>query len=70
VRLGYLISLSFWMATLPGWTAFKLPPESGVNVQPMNGHHAEEVQASWVRLNAFCLDRAGEARSLIHRLAL
>jgi hypothetical protein len=70
VRLGYLISLSFWMATLPGWTPFRLPPESGSNVQAMNGHSAEEVLAGWVHLNAFCLDRADEARRLIQQLDL
>jgi hypothetical protein len=70
VRLGYLISLSFWMATLPGWTTFMLPPESGIDVPAIDGHSVEEVLAAWVRLNAFCLDRADEARSLIHRLGL
>jgi len=70
VRLGYLISLSFFMETLPGWTAFILPPDSGVNVQAMYGHSAKEVLASWVHLNAFCLDRADEARSLIKALGL
>jgi len=70
VRLGYLISLSFFMETLPGWTTFILPPDSGVNVQAMYGHSAKEVLASWVHLNAFCLDRADEARSLIKQLGL
>jgi hypothetical protein len=70
VRLGYLISLSFWMATLPGWTPFRLPSESASNVQAMNGHSEEEVLAGWVHLNAFCLDRADEARRLIQQLSL
>jgi len=70
VRLGYLISLSFWMEYLPGWTPFILPPDSGANVQVMYGHSALDVLASWVHLNAFCLDRADEARSLIQHLAL
>jgi len=70
VRLGYLISLSFWMEYLPGWTAFSLPPDSGANVQPKYGHSAKEVLSSWVHLNAFCLDRADEARSLIKQLGL
>jgi hypothetical protein len=70
VRLGYLISLSFWMATLPGWTPFRLPPESTSDVQAINGHSAEEVLAGWVHLNAFCLDRADEARRLIQQLSL
>jgi len=71
VRLGYLISLSFWTgATLPGWAAITLPSDSGVNVQAMYGHPAEEVLAGWVQLHAFCLDRADEARTLIHQLSL
>ena len=70
VRLGYLISLSFWMEYLPGWTAFTLPTDSGVNVQAMYGHSAKEVLSGWVHLNAFCLDRADEARSLIKQLGL
>jgi hypothetical protein len=70
VRLGYLISLSFFMETLPGWTPFTLPPDSGANIQAMYGHSAKEVLASWVHLNEFCLDRADEARSLIKQLGL
>ncbi|MBN1937822.1 MAG: phosphotransferase [Anaerolineae bacterium] len=70
VRLGYLISLSFWMEYLPGWTPFSLPPDSGDHVQAMYGHSAREVLASWVHLNAFCLDRVDEARSLIQQLGL
>jgi hypothetical protein len=70
VRLGYLISLSFWMEYLPGWTPFTLPPNSEANVQAMFGHSAKEVQASWVHLNRFCLDRADEARNLINHLGL
>lgn len=70
VRLGYLISLVFWMETLPGWTDFILPPDSGAHVQAMFGHSAKEVLSSWIHLNAFCLDRADEARSLTRRLGL
>lgn len=71
VRLGYLIGLSFWMgAILPGWAAYMLPPESGVNVPAMYGHSVEEVLAGWVQLDAFCLDRVDEMRSLIYRLGL
>jgi hypothetical protein len=70
VRLGYLISLSFWMEYLPGWTPFILPPDTGANVQAMYGHSAKEVLASWVYLNTFCLERADEARSLIKQLGL
>ena len=66
VRLGYLISLSFWMGvTLPGWSAWMLSPDSGFNVQAMYGRRAEEVLAGWVQLDSFCLDRADEARALI-----
>jgi thiamine kinase-like enzyme len=69
VRLGYLISLSFWQAAmLPGWAAIMLPPESGVNVQAMYGHPAEEVLAGWEQLEAFNLDRVDKARSLIKQL--
>lgn len=71
VRLGYLISLSFWMgAMLPGWSAVMLPPDSGVNVQAMYGHPADDVLTGWVQLDAFCLDRADEARALIQQLGL
>jgi hypothetical protein len=70
VRLGYLISLSFFMEYLPGWTPLILPPDSGDHIQDMNGHSAKEVLASWVFLNDFCLDRADETRSLIKQLGL
>ncbi len=70
VRLGYLISLSFWMEYLPGWTPFTLPPDSGANVQAMFGHSAKDLLSSWVHINTFCLDRADEARSLIKLLDL
>jgi hypothetical protein len=70
VRLGYLISLSFFMEYLPGWTPLVLPPDSGDHIQDMNGHSAKEVLASWVHLNDFCLDRADEARSLMRQLGL
>ena len=71
VRLGYLISLSFWMgAMLPGWAACMLPSDSGVNVLAMYGRPAEEVLDGWVELDAFCLDRADEARILIQQLGL
>jgi hypothetical protein len=71
VRLGYLISLALWMgAMLPGWAAFMLPSDSGVNVQAMYGRTAEAVLAGWVRLHEFCLDRADEARSLIRQIGI
>jgi hypothetical protein len=71
VRLGYLVSLALWMgAMLPGWAALMLPPDSGVNVQAMYGRPAEDVLAGWVQLDAFCLDRADEARALIQQLGL
>jgi hypothetical protein len=71
VRLGYLISLSLWMGImLPGWAAVMLPADSGVNVQAMFGHTAEEVLAGWVTLQEFCLDRADEARALIQKLGI
>jgi hypothetical protein len=58
------------METLPGWTPFTLPPDSGDPIQPMDGHSAKEVLASWVHLNDFCLDRADQARSLMRELGL
>ena len=71
VRLGYLISLSFWMGVMfPGWAAFMLSPDSGVNVQAMYGRQAEDVLAGWVQLDSFCLDRADEARVLIQQIDL
>jgi hypothetical protein len=71
VRLGYLLSLSFWWgASLAGWTAIMLPEDSGINVRAMYGHTAEEVLAGWVQLAEFYLDRVDEARSLIKQLGL
>jgi len=71
VRLGYLVSLSFWMgAMLPGWAAIMLPSDSGINVQAMYGRSAEEALTGWVELDAFCLDRTDEARTLIQQLGL
>jgi thiamine kinase-like enzyme len=71
VRLGYLISLSLWMGLmLPGWAAVMLPQDSGVNVEAMYGHTAEDVLAGWVQLHEFCLNRADEARSLIWQIGL
>ena len=71
VRLGYLVSLSFWMAAmLPGWSALMLSPDREVNVQEMYGRKAEEVLVGWVQLNSFCLDRADEARVLIQQIGL
>ncbi len=71
VQLGYLISLSLWMGImLPGWAAFMLPSDSGVNVQAMYGHTADEVLTGWVQLHDFCLDRADEARTLIRQVGL
>jgi hypothetical protein len=71
VRLGYLISISFWMGImLPGWTAIMLRDEAYVNVQAMYGHPAEDVLTGWVQLHTFCLDRADEARTLIDQLGL
>ena len=70
-RLGYLISLSLWMGLmLPGWAAVMLPQDSGVNVEAMFGHTAEDVLAGWVQLHEFCLNRADEARSLIGQIGL
>jgi hypothetical protein len=71
VRLGYLISLSLWMgATLPGWSALMLSPDSEFNVQAMYGRQAKEVLAGWVQLHEFCLDRADVARSLMRQISL
>jgi hypothetical protein len=71
VRLGYLISLSFWMGgMLPGWSASMLSPDSEFNVQAMYGRRAEDVLAGWVQLDSFCLDRADEARALIQQIDL
>jgi hypothetical protein len=71
VRLGYLISLSFWMgASLPGWSAWMLAPDSEFNVEAMYGRKAEDVLAGWVRLHSFCLDRADQARVLIQQIDL
>lgn len=71
VRLGYLISLSFWMGVmLPGWSAVMLSPDSEFNVQAMYGRKAEDVLAGWVQLESFCLDRADEARALIRHIDL
>lgn len=71
VKLGYLISLTFWGAlTLPGWAAVMLDPENGTNTLAMYGTSTEDVLASWVQLDALLLDRANEARGLIRELGL
>lgn len=71
VRLGYLISLSFWMGVqLPGWSAWMLSPNSEFDVQAMYGRQAEDVLTGWVQLDSFCLDRADEARVLIQQMDL
>ncbi|MGQ0604638.1 MAG: aminoglycoside phosphotransferase family protein [Anaerolineales bacterium] len=71
VRLGYLLSAMLWMgATLPGWAAWMLPDESGINVQAMYGRSANAVLAGWVRLTEFLLERADEARQLMNKLSL
>lgn len=71
IRLGYLISLSFWMgAMIPGWIKILMSPDSKADVQAMFGYPAADVQAGWVQLNDFCLDRADEARRLIQQLYL
>jgi hypothetical protein len=69
VRLGYLISAVLWMgATLPGWAAWMVPDDSGVNVQAMFGQPRETVLAGWVSLTEFLMERADEARSLMRGL--
>ena len=71
VKLGYLISLSVWMGLqLPGWAAWMLAPDSEVNVQAMFGRKADDVLAGWVQLDSFCLDRADQARALMHQANL
>ena len=71
VKLGHLISLSFWVgAAAPGWAAIMLAPDSGIDIQAMYGHSPGEALAGWVHLNRYCLDRADEARSLIRELGL
>ena len=71
IRLGYLISLSFWSgATIPGWVAIMMSPDAKINVQAMCGRPAADVLAGWAHLNQFGLDRADEARSLIQQLGL
>lgn len=71
VRLGYLISLTFFMGVqLPGWAAMMITPESGVNVQAMYGHSPEEVLNCWLRLDDFILNQADVARDLIRELGL
>ncbi|MFZ0547385.1 MAG: phosphotransferase [Candidatus Promineifilaceae bacterium] len=71
IRLGYLISLSFWMgAAIPGWVAILMSPNARADVQAMCGRPKEDVLAGWVHLNEFCLDRADEARNLMRQLDL
>jgi hypothetical protein len=69
VKLGYLIALSVWMGLqLPGWAAWMLAPDSEVNVQAMFGRKADDILPGWVQLDAFCLDRADQARALIQQI--
>jgi hypothetical protein len=55
-------------ATLPGWAAWMVPDDSGVNVQAMFGQPRETVLAGWVSLTEFLMERADEARSLMRGL--
>lgn len=71
VRLGQLISLSYWVgAALPGWIANMLAPRSRNNLQTMYGRSAEDALACWVELEQHCLDRTDEARRLISELEM
>jgi hypothetical protein len=71
IRLGYLISLSFWMgAMLPGWVTILMSPDARADVEVMCGRPKEEVLAGWMKLSEFCLARTDEARSLMHQLDL
>lgn len=70
-RLGYLLSVSLWHgAALPGWTAIMLPQGLDTDTMPMYNHPADQVLAKWVTLQAFLLERADQARSLMHELNL
>ena len=68
VRLGYLISVSFWVgAGLPILVHFQLPPKAEGEV-PLFGREKEDLLPGWTHLNAYGLDRADEARSLMNQL--
>jgi hypothetical protein len=69
-RLGYLLSTTLRLSTLPGWAALMLPPEAGVNVQAMYGRPADSVLQSWVRLTELMVEQGEETRSLIAELGL
>jgi len=71
VRLGYLISLAFWMGgMIPGWMAILMAPDARANVEVMCGRTNEEILTGWAQLNEFCLDGTDEARSLMQKLGL
>lgn len=70
VRFGYLNAITYWLAAiLPALVFLQLPPEDN-GIVPLFGLKKEELLPGWMRLNAFGLDRADEARSLIKKLGL
>ena len=71
IRLGYLISLSFWEgAMIPGWVAILMSPDARADVEVMCRRPKEDILTGWVQLNEFCLVGADEACSLMRQLDL
>ncbi len=67
-RLGYLIPLAIWSATLPGWAAMMLGHDLEADTMPMYGHKAPDVLATWIALEDFLLERTDQARALLRDL--
>ena len=70
VRLGYLNAITFWIAAIFPALLFLCVPAGENGIIPFFGHTKEELFPGWKHLNAFALDRADEARSLIRELGL
>lgn len=71
VRLGYAAWLALWCgAALPAAAAIWCQPDwAGRTLQQM-GRPQEDAAAAWAILCAYALDRADEARGIMHTLSL
>src|SRR3954454_14129996 len=69
VRLGYATAIALRLgACMPGWAAGMLAPERVPSSELLYGRPAEEILATWIALEDFCLDLADEARALADRV--
>jgi hypothetical protein len=71
LRLGYAAQVALWWATtMPGWTGYMLGAEQAEETTRQFGLSADEIATGWLMLWEYAHERAEEARSLIHKLAL